>query len=96
MSSSDPLVRRVARVRRVDHRGEALLRRQVDGDRDDLGPRDHHLVHLLAREVEDLVQHLLLRLLEHACVLGLADGVEDVLARVAVDAGRRGLDAEQA
>ena len=57
-------VDRIARERRVDHRRETLLRREVDRQRDDLGPRDHDVRDLLVREVEDLVEHLLLLPLE--------------------------------
>ena len=90
-------VDRVARVRRVDHRREALLRREVDRERDDLGPRDHHVGDLLVREVEDLVEHLLLLRLELA---RLGRAVEEHLQlglrvrRAAVLAGR--LEAEGA
>ena len=56
----------VARVRRVEHRLQALLRRKLDRERDHLGPRPHHVVRLLVGEVEDLVEHLLLLLLELA------------------------------
>ena len=59
-------VDRVARVRRLQHRPQALLGRQVGGQRDDLGPRHHHVLGLLVGEVEDLVEHLLLLLLELA------------------------------
>ena len=69
----------IPRVRRVDHRGERLLRRQVDRERHDLRPRDHHLVGLLVGEVEDLVDHLLLGRLDRARVLGRGDEVADVL-----------------
>ena len=64
-------VDRVARVRRVEHRLERLLRRQVDRDRDHLGPRHHHVGDLLVGEVEDLVEHLLLAVLDLA-LLGRA------------------------
>ena len=63
-------VDRVARVRRVDDRGKAFLGRQVDGQRHDVGPRHHHLRDLLVGEVEDLVEHLLLLLLELAALGG--------------------------
>ena len=85
-------VDRVARVRGVDDGRERLLRRQLDGQRDDLGPRDHHVVRLLVGEVEDLVEHLLLRLLD---LLGLRDDQADVLLRVHRHPGRRRLDAEE-
>jgi hypothetical protein len=52
--------------RRVHHRLEALLRRQIDGERDDFGPRHHHVLRLLVGEVEHLVEHLLLLLLDLA------------------------------
>ena len=85
-------VDRVARVRGVDHGGERLLRRKLDGERHDLGPRDHHVVRLLVREVEDLVEHLLLRLLD---LLGLRHDQADVLLRVHRHPGGRRLDAEE-
>ena len=75
-------VDRVARVRRVDDGAERLLGRHLDGDRDDVGPRHHDLRDLLRREVEDLVEHLLLGLLELADVLRRGDRVPDVLTRV--------------
>ncbi len=62
---------RIPGVRRVDHRGETFLGRQVDRHGDHLGPRDHDVMDLLVGEVEDLVEHLLLRLLDHSGVLGL-------------------------
>jgi hypothetical protein len=52
-------------------------------------------VDLLVREVEDLVDHLLLRLLDHPGVLGRGDDVADVLLGVRDDSRRRGLDAEE-
>ena len=85
-------VDRVARVRRVDDGRKRLLRRQLDGEGDDLGPRDHHVVRLLVGEVEDLVEHLLLRLLD---LLGLRDDQPDVLLRVHGHPGRGRLDAEE-
>ena len=81
-------------VRRFEHRLQRLLGRQVDGDRDHLGPRHHHVRDLLVAEVEDLVEHLLLRVLDLALVgrareqhaeLGL--GVR-LHARFRADAGR--------
>ena len=89
-------VHRVARVRGVDERRQALDGRKVDGEGDDFGARHHHLVRLLVGEVEDLVEHLLLGLLDHAVVLGLGDDVADVLLRVGEDARRRRLDPEEA
>src|ERR671919_1402119 len=88
-------VDRVARVGGVDHRREGLLRRQVDREGDDLGARDHDLVDLLVREVEDLVDHLLLARLDLARVLGGGDDVTYVLLRVRDYAGRGGLDPEE-
>ena len=46
------------------------------------------LADLLVGEVEDLVEHLLLGLLDLADVLGRPDAVDDVLARVGDDPGR--------
>ena len=71
VEDADDLVERaavdgIARVRRVDHRGEHLLGRQVDRERDHLGPRHHHVRGLLVGEVEDLVEHLLLLRLDLA------------------------------
>ena len=65
-SSSVLAVDRIARVRRVEHGGERLLRRQLDRDGDDLGPRDHHVGDVLVAEDEDLVDHLLLLVLDLA------------------------------
>ena len=60
------------------------------------GPRHHHLVDFLVREVEDLVEHLLLVGRDHARVLGAGDDVPDVLLGVGEHAcGRRG-DSEEA
>jgi hypothetical protein len=53
-------------------------------------------VDLLIREVEDLVDHLLLRLLDHPGVLGRGHDVADVLFGVGDDAGRGRLDSEEA
>ena len=101
MEDADDLVERpavdgVARERRVDDGRERILGRHVHRDRDDLGPRHHHRRHLLRGEVEDLVEHLLLGLLELADVLGRGDAVADVLARVGDHPGRRGLHPEEA
>ncbi len=84
----------IAGERRVDDGAQRLLGRHVGGDPDDLRPRDHHRGHLLRGEVEDLVEHLLLGLLELAVILGRGDRVADVLARVGDHPGGRGLDAE--
>jgi hypothetical protein len=54
----------VARVGRLDHGRERLLGRELDRERDHLRPRHHHRRDLLVGEVEDLVEHLLLLLLE--------------------------------
>ncbi len=59
--------------------GERVLRRQVDRERHDLRPGHHHLVGFLVREVEDLVEHLLLGLLD---LLRLRDDQADVLLGV--------------
>ncbi len=87
VQDADDLVERVpvhgvARVRRVDDGRERLLRRHVGRDRHDIGPWHDHRGDLLRREVEDLVEHLLLGLLELAHVLGGGHAVPDVLARV--------------
>ena len=74
---------------------EALLGWKIDRDRDDLRTRDHHLVGLLVREVEDLVEQLLLGLLHDPRLAGLRDDQANVLLRVRDDAGGRGLDAEE-
>ena len=83
-------VDRVARVRRVEHRRERLLRRHLDRDRGDLGPRHHHVRRVLVAEDEDLVDHLLLFVLDLALLararqqhaqLGLGE-------RIALRAGR--------
>jgi hypothetical protein len=98
VEDADDVVQRVAvhgvaRVGRVDHRRERLLGRKLDREGDHLGPRHHHVVGFLVGEVEDLVEHLLLRLLD---LLRLRDDQADVLFRVHGQAGGRGLDAEQA
>ena len=50
---------------------------------------------LLVREVEDLVEQLLLGLLHDPRLAGLRDDQANVLLRVCNDAGGRGLDAEE-
>ena len=57
-------VHRVASERRVEHGAERLLGRHLDRDRHDLGTRHHHVGCLLVREVEHLVEHLALALLD--------------------------------
>jgi len=52
-------------------------------------------VDFLVGEVEDLVEHLLLRGQDLTGVFGLGHDHPDVLLRVGDDAGRRGLDPEQ-
>ena len=85
----------VAGEGRVDDCTKSLVGWDVDGDPDDLGTRNHHRGDLLRGEVEDLVEHLLLGLLELADVLGRRDRVADVLARVRDHPGRGRLDAQQ-
>ena len=53
-------------------------------------------IDLLRREVEDLVEHLLLGLVQLAHVLGRGDAVADVLARVGDHPGRSGLHPKHA
>jgi hypothetical protein len=101
VQDADDVVERVpvhgiAREGRVHDGSQRLLRGHLRGDRDDIGPRDHHGRDLLRREVEDLVEHLLLRLLELADVLGGRDGMPDVLTGVRDHSGRRGCHAERA
>jgi hypothetical protein len=100
VEDADDVVERVAvdgipGIGGVDHSCERLLRRQLDREGHHLGPRDHDLVDLRVREVEHLVDHLLLALLDHARLLCGGDDVADVLLRVGDDARRRGLDAEK-
>ena len=59
-------VDRVARVRRLEHGAQRLLGRHLDRDPDDVGSRHHHVRRLLVGEVEDLVEHLALVLLDLA------------------------------
>ena len=75
---ADDLVERaavdgIARVRRLEHRLSACSGGKLDGERDDLGPRHHDVADLLVGEVEDLVEHLLLALLDLAPLGRLAD-----------------------
>ena len=63
--------------------------------RHDVGPRHHDLGDLLRGEVEDLVEHLLLGLLELTDVLRRGDRVTDVLTRVREHPRGCGLDAQQ-
>ena len=88
-------VHRVARVRRVDDGAQRLLGRHVGGDSDDVRARHHHGGDLLRREVEDLVEHLLLGLLELAHVLGRGHRVANVLSGVRDHPGRRRVDAQE-
>ncbi len=83
-------------VRRVDDCAQRFLGRHVHGDRNHVGTRHHHRRDLLRGEVEDLVEHLLLGLLELADVLGGGDAVPDVLSGVRDHPGRRGLDPQDA
>ena len=62
-------IHRVARVRRLEHRRHRLLGRELDRERDDVRSRHHHVRDLLLGEVEHLVEHLPLVLLDLA-VLG--------------------------
>ncbi len=57
---------------------------------------DHHLGGLLVREVEDLVEHLLLGRLDHAGVLGRRHDVADVLLGVRDHTSRGRRDPEEA
>ena len=87
---------RVARERRVDDRARERSSGGMSTEiADHLGARHHHRGDLLRGEVEDLVEHLLLGLLELADVLGRGDRVADVLARVGDHPGRRGLHAQE-
>ena len=81
----------IPRVGRVHHGFEALFRRQVDRERDDLRPRDHHVLRLLVGEVEHLVEHLLLLLLDLAVRGRLGDEHPQLGLRVDVVVGTRGL-----
>ena len=83
-------VDRVARVRRLHHRLERLLRRQVDRERNDVHARDHHVVGVLVAEVEDLGDHLLLLLLDLAVPLRAVEEHPQLGLRVdvALRAGR--------
>ena len=85
----------ITRERRVDDRAQRLLGRHVGGDPDDVRARHHHGGDLLRREVEDLVEHLLLGLLELTDVLGRGDRVTNVLARVRDHPGGRRVDAQE-
>ena len=76
VEDADDLVERVAvdgvaRVGRVEHEPQRLLRRELDRERDHVGPRDHHVGDVLVGEVEHLVDHLLLAALDLA-LLGRA------------------------
>ena len=76
-------VHRVPGVRRFEHAAQCLVRRQVDGQAHDVGPRHHDVRGLLLREVEDLEEHLLLGRLDLADVLGRRDRLADVVAGAA-------------
>ena len=62
-----------AAVRRLERARDGLPDGQRRLERDHLRPRDHDVRGLLAGEVEDAVEHLLLGLLDQAGVLGLGD-----------------------
>jgi len=69
---------------------------KVDLDRHDLRAGHHHLVYLLVREVEDLVEHLALAVLDLA---GLARGADEHLQlglRMSLGLGARRRQAEEA
>ena len=90
-------VDRVARVGRVDDRARAPPRAASSTEIATTSGRGTITAEdLLRGEVEDLVEHLLLGLLELADVLRRRDRVPDVLARVRDHPGRRRLDPEQA
>ena len=88
-------VHRVARVRRVEHRRERLLRRQLDRDRDDLGPRHHHVGGVLVAEDEDLVDHLLLLVLDLALLARAREQHAQLGLRQRLALGARRLEPEQ-
>ena len=100
VEDADDLVERlaedgIARVGRLEHRRERLLGRHLDRDADDLGPRHHHVRRLLVGEVEDLVEHLALVLLDLA---PLGRDLEQHLQlglRVGLAVGAVGIDADQ-
>ena len=73
------LVDRDPRVAGAHHALQHLLRRRVHVDRDDVGPRDHHLVDLLVPEREDGMDHVALLDIEHALLLARLDERLDVL-----------------
>ena len=101
MEHADDVLRRLAvdrepRVRRVEHLAQAFLRRHVGGDDDHLRPRDHHVGGLLVGEVEDLVEHLLLLLLELALDGRALEQELQLGLRVDRAVGARRLQPEQA
>ena len=93
--SSESPVDGIAREGRLHGRREALLGRQVDRQRDHLGSRHHDVGHLLVGEVEDLVEHLSLLLLDLARLLRMRDDHADLLLRVRDDPRRRGLNTHE-
>ena len=85
----------IAREGGIHDGAQRLLGRHVDRDADDLGSWNHDRRDFLGREVEDLVEHLLLRLVQLAHVLGSGDRVPNVLTRVRDHPGRRRPDAQK-
>ena len=69
ISSSESRKTGIARVRRVEDGGERLLRRHLDREADNLRARHHHVRRLLVGEVEDLVEHLPLVVLDLALLV---------------------------
>jgi hypothetical protein len=64
---------RIAAVRQLGHLVERGLGQQLGVEPHHVGVRDHHVARLAAREVEHVVQELLLRARDDAGALGLVD-----------------------
>ena len=89
MLSSSSLVDRIARVRVLQHLLHRGRGRERDRQRDDVGARHHDVLDGRVREVEDLVDHLLLVGLEHAAALALAQRASAARPRCARPPSRR-------
>ena len=101
VQDADDVVQRVAidgvaRVRRLEHRLQRLLRRQRDRDRHHLGAGHHHVGDFLVGEVEDLVEHLLFLVLDLSLLRRRAEEHAQLGLGVRLVLGARWLEAERA
>ena len=100
VEDADDLVERlaedgVAGVGRLEHGTESLLRCHLDRDADHLGTGHHHVRRLLVGEVEHLVEHLALVLLDLASLGRHLEQHLQLGLRVGLAVGVVGIDADQ-